>query len=261
MNKFQSTFLKLFIPLAILLYFTQCNDIKDIMTKRFLMIEVEKINKDCPKQLSPEIRLDSCKVADRITLKTYATMIHVDANFYDAEAFKKMTEPGLIFTVQTSEDLKKAKDYGVTFTYVYHDAKGELLAEIVITPDDYNKPIDKNSVGIIGSFDENEIGEMLEQLANNMKSVLPMQIDEITTLSDIELEANNTLAYTYIVNMERKDINENFAQNMQTSLTEQAKFNPEIKKILNAKAILKYTYIDKNNVTLCEITLTKESLE
>lgn len=260
-NIFQTKSARLIILISISLLFTQCNDIKDIMAKRFLMIEVEKINKDCPKQLSHEIRLDSCKVADRITLKTYATMIHVDADYYNADAFYKMTKPSLVYTIQTSEDFKQAKDYDVTFMYVYNDVKGKRITEITITPEDYNKPIDKNSMGVINSIEEDSIEITLKSLAENLKESIPMQIDKTTTLTNVELSENNILEYTYIVAIDKKDINKDFATNMKIAFDENAKHNSEIQKILKAKATLKYIYLDRNNTQLCEIILTEDSLK
>lgn len=261
MKTLLSIILRITVSAAILLSFTQCQDLKEAKIRRFLLAEVDKINEDCPQQLNAEIRLDSCKVAEPITLKTYATMINVNAKYYNSDSFYKITQPNLVYAIQTNEDLKQAKDYGVTFTYVYYDAYGKLMSEIIITPEDYNQPIDHNKGGALNSIEKDGVEITLQKLIESTKLALPMQIDEITTLTNVELQADNTLSYICMVNIEKKDMNEHFEENLKLALHNQVNYNEEIKTLLKAKATIKYLYVDKNNEKLCEIILTEDILK
>lgn len=261
MNKTLKMTVKLIVITFTAIYLTQCNDIKEATIKRFLLTEAEKINQECPQQLNAEVRLDSCKVADKITLKTYATMVNVNADYYNADSFYKTTQPGLLYTIQTSEDLKQAREYGVTFMYIYYDKYGKLLSEIAITPDDYNKPIDDSNVGTINTLGTEQIEVILKRLVESVKPALPMQVDEITTLTNIEVFPDNILVYSYILSMDKNDINTHFNENMHNILKNQAKTNNEIRKLLEAKATLKYIYMDKNQSKLCEVVLTEDCLK
>ncbi|MDR2956100.1 MAG: hypothetical protein LBV43_13570 [Prevotella sp.] len=138
MKKLTQSFLLLFAVLTTTITFTQCKDAKDAAITKFLELQAKAVNSQCPMDMGNGIRVDSCKVEGNKILKSYYTFT-VDTGELTREDFEAQTRPNLVQMIKTNNDLKQGREFEVTFAYVYYGKDGNVLGDMVITADDYNK--------------------------------------------------------------------------------------------------------------------------
>lgn len=138
MKKLTQTTVSIILVLFVSLVFVQCKDTKDTIVTKFLEIQAKTLNDQCPINNPNGIRIDSCTVSGNKTLKTFYTLTF-DTSDLNKEEFVKELETGLIKGIKNSSELKQGRELGVSFAYVYHDNKGNILADLIITENDYNK--------------------------------------------------------------------------------------------------------------------------
>jgi hypothetical protein len=236
---------------------TQCKDAKEAAVTKALEVVVKKINGQCPKQIHQYVRIDSCKVSDKMTIKFFTTVLNIDADFYNAVEFAKFTKPAIVYYVQTRNELKMARDLGVIFVFSYNDDSGKNLGEATVGPDDYNQPIDESRKDI-ASMKAEDVDKLLEKMASGIKRLLPMKVDEITALTDFNALPDKTLELVYTINMAKKDLVPNFEDNAKKGMKESIKTMPEFEKMINSGIIVKAIYNDKDGNEICRISLSAE---
>lgn len=123
---------------------------------------------------------------------------------------------------------------------------------------------------IVGNVKKSNISanEICDYARSNMQ--LPIQVDEITTLTDIKcrVDSVNTLAYHYIIHGTQdiiiSDLNEydkeNWQNNMRLNLLEYYCFNKDF-KVIREKNFMVYHIYEFNNKEFMRITLTPNNCE
>ncbi|MFV0418642.1 MAG: hypothetical protein ACK5KT_07940 [Dysgonomonas sp.] len=117
--------------LSISLLFVQCKDAKDAAVTKFMELQAEQINKQCPVDMGG-VTLKSCEVEANKTFK-YLYVIAGDVETFDVEAGKAAT----IQALKNTPEFKQIEEFGISCLYVYHNSQNKLLGEIKITPEDY----------------------------------------------------------------------------------------------------------------------------
>lgn len=125
--------------LGILVAFSACKrETKDEKFKRDFELFTQK---DCPKLMDPCTRMDSVcyDIGSRTMTEYYTVMSDLDvdsiyANEKVMESFRETMLKGLKSSIQ----LKKYKDEGISFRYLYRSlSTGEVRLELIYTPEDY----------------------------------------------------------------------------------------------------------------------------
>ncbi len=246
------------ITILAALTFTQCKDAKDAAITKILEVQANTINKQCPIQLNATVRIDSCKIMEKKTLKTFATMSYVNAKDFKADEFESLSKPGLVYTIQTAEDLKQARENEVIFIYSYYDDAGKLLGEITISPEDYNKPIDEVNKGDLKSMSDTDINNTLAKVVSGIKAHLPMIVNGDIDLIDCQSHPGKILEYTYCLKNESiaKFDSITFKKNSKAASLDLSSTNAEIKAMIDAGVICRYIYKDKNSKYLCSFDIS-----
>ncbi|NDV79838.1 hypothetical protein [Dysgonomonas sp. 511] len=260
MKKLNKTIFSVIAAFAIIFSFAQCKDAKEAAVTKLLEAQVNLVNSQCPIQLNQAVRVDSCKITEKMTMKTFATMSFVNAADFKSDEFAKMTKPSLVYTIQTNDELKQARELGVIFVYAYNDDAGKLIGEIKIGPDDYNQPIDEKNKEPMASMSTEDIDSMLQKVVSGIKSHLPMKVDQVTTLVDCKALPEKKLEYVYMLEATAKQLGADFTDNVKTVLVENAKANPEMKQMLEAGVTCVYVYNDKDGKEICRLDLDQSDL-
>lgn len=246
--------------LVISIFFIQCKDAKKVAITKFLEVQVKTINDQCPIQLNQSVRIDSCKVSDKMTMKTFATISYINANDFNTEEFIQMSKPALLYTIQTNDALKLAREQGVIFTYSYNDDSGKTLGEITIGPDEYNQPIKENDKGDFTSMSSLDADNLLDKIVSGIRQHLPMQVDEITVLTDCQSLSNKTIKYVYTINADKKELNADFAEQMKKNIKNNIINVPDSKKLIDGGVTMIHIYNDKNGIEICNLNLSSKDL-
>lgn len=254
--------LTLFTFVIALAIFSSCKDVKDAAITKLLETQAERINKNCPIQLNAAVRVDSCKVLPKKTLKTYATILYVNAADFDAKDFERLTKPALVYSIQTSKDLKEARENEIAFIYSYNDDKGKSLGEITIISEDYNKPIDNSNKGDVASMKDEDINSILEKSISGMQDRLPMSIGNDIDLVDCEVLPGKILKYTYVIKNQSLASTDTTAMKVQskTASIQMLKNTKEAKDLIDAGVTYLYIYKDKDEKHLCQIDISAKDL-
>ncbi len=253
----------LLIPIAVFLFsFTQCKNSKEEPITKKLEQEAEELNKQCPIQANAAVRIDSCKVIPPKTFKYFMTMLYVNADDFNVADFERLTKPGIVYNIQTAEDLKEARENNVTFIYAYNDNKRKLIGEITVTSEDYNKPIDEVNKGDMASMSDKDINYLLQNTISGLKDHLPLKVDAYTELIECDVVPEKTLQYIYIlknVSVAQFD-SVTFKANQVPAITGALKSASETKEILNAGGTFLYIYKDQYEKYLCQISISSKNL-
>ena len=133
MKKLTQTTLSIIVVLLLSVTFTQCKDAKDAVVKKFLEVQVDQINKQCPINMGSGLSLEKASVEGSKTLQYDFIISEEIAQAMDLEAGK----PAAIQTIKNLPDFDKIKEYEIEIVYNYYDSDKKLVGEIKITPDDY----------------------------------------------------------------------------------------------------------------------------
>ena len=256
MKKLKHVILGVAVACAVTFSFTQCGDAKDAVVTKLLEVQAQAVNAQCPIQLNSAMRMDSCQVLPQKTLKFFYTIALVDAADFNAADFERMTKPGLVYNIQTNEELKQAREYEVVFMYVYMDDKGKTLGEISVTAEDYNKPVDESNKGDIASASEEDVENTLKSVVAGMKSRLPMAVADGVDL--VECQAlGKVLEYTYQIKNQSvaKFDSTAFKTTTKNASVQMLGSNPQVMAMMEKGIVYSYIYKDKNGKYLCRIDI------
>ncbi len=98
---------------------------------------VENTNKNCPLPVDQETRLDKMAVTGEKTLQYYYTLLNVDKNSVDINAYKGPIVNQLVNAVKSNPELRYFRDNDLTFIFTYKDLSGAVLFETTISPEFY----------------------------------------------------------------------------------------------------------------------------
>ena len=105
---------------------------------------VNKLNENVyPRQLDEITWLDSLSVMPGLTVASHYTLTDVEQLDFTPEQLEMMKFELKLQTLQsvTSEDkdAKRFRNAGVTFYLEYKDTEGNLILDITVTPEEYNR--------------------------------------------------------------------------------------------------------------------------
>jgi len=259
MKKITQTLLTIVAISIALLSFTQCKEAKDVAVTKLLEMQAEQMNKICPIQADQSLRIDSCKVSGSKTFQVFCTITAAySAKTFNSDTFTKLTKPKLVYNIQTTDDLKQARELDVIFVYTYRDQSGTLMADITLTPEDYNQPIDENYKAGDVNPENDDIDALLEKSIAEVQPHLPVKINDMTTLTACKVLPNKTMEYVYTITKTEKELGKGYADKMRELVKENTKNTPAIKSLIDAGVTTNYVYNDKNGKELLTISLSSK---
>jgi hypothetical protein len=94
-------------------------------------------NAHCPMKISDDTRLDSVySLPNKILVYKY-TLALLEVASFDKKQFEVDRKGFIANGIKSAEDMAYLRTLKVVFNYEYYDAKGEILAKIVVGPKDY----------------------------------------------------------------------------------------------------------------------------
>lgn len=103
----------------------------------------------------------------------------------------------------------------------------------------------------------------LEILSLEMNKNCPMMIDQNTRLDGTEAKRGKTFQYNYtLVNMEKDNIKEDELQKfLYDQILDNMKNNPDLRYFVDHETTMSYSYKDKNNTPLFDLTFTSKDYQ
>lgn len=106
-----------------------------------------------------------------------------------------------------------------------------------------------------------ELSQQLDEVVEKEKSSLPRGVDVYTVLTDVEVENEKTLNYTMVSSLYYLEKEGFFMdQALRKRFLSTMRSNPEIKEFVELGLEYNYTVLDRNGVTLLDLTLGKKDL-
>lgn len=221
---------------------------------------VEDINSRCPIQIDQTIRIDSCEAILPKTIKYNYTFLFIDATKIDQKEFRTQIWDYIIYHIQNDPDLEELRKIGVIFTYSCKDEKNDLLEELTITPEDYNRPVKKPETINAQSLQGDNLHKVLQGIVDQTRKQLPLFTEE-TGISMIDCRTfDKTLEYTCILlNEETGKFDAIYFKTTGVpAAIESLKNNPEMKAFAQQGVYISNIYLDKDGKYLCTITISPE---
>ncbi len=103
-----------------------------------LIQAIELMNRSCPREIDSHTRIDSVTYHPGKIFAEYFTFIDLDKSAFDYEKVKDKIEEKLIEQIKTSSAFAMFKNNNYNFAFIYYDKSGELLFNLIITPEKYN---------------------------------------------------------------------------------------------------------------------------
>lgn len=98
---------------------------------------VININKNCPIIIDPETQLDSTSLENANHINYFYTLIQTDKATINNAIFVKSISERLLKSIIESSELEFMREKMTTFSYFYYDKNRNLIANITVTPDQY----------------------------------------------------------------------------------------------------------------------------
>lgn len=117
--------------------FVQC---KDTAKQASLEVMAKTLNTQCPRMLTPSVRLEKCEAMPDQILQLDVTLINIDGAGIPAQEMTAVMKPALVKAMKTNAEFDKVRNAGFSFQYTFSDKNGIFMSNILITPDDYNNP-------------------------------------------------------------------------------------------------------------------------
>jgi hypothetical protein len=134
MKKLAQTTFSIIAVLLLSFVFIQCKDAKDKVITKFLELQVEQVNKQCPMDIGNGLTMDQCTIEGNKTLKYSFTVADEIAGQLKITDEMK---PAVVQAIKNLPELKQFEQFEVSFLYSYYDTNKKLLGEIKVTPEDY----------------------------------------------------------------------------------------------------------------------------
>jgi hypothetical protein len=127
------TFLMLVLTIAVLC----AKSDSTVIVWNFLSECADAANKNLPRMIDEETRLDKTEVSYYKTFQYHFTLVKYAKDEFDPEKLKNALQPSVSNYVKTNDDLKELRDRKVTIEYVYHDKNNEEVLTLTYEPKDY----------------------------------------------------------------------------------------------------------------------------
>ncbi len=99
--------------------------------------EVAMINKNCPKMLDEETRLEKVVFAKPSLMIYNYTLVNLSKQNVDTSQFRTALWPGILSTIRVDKDLAGLRERQMNFEYRYYDKSKELIYTFKISPGNY----------------------------------------------------------------------------------------------------------------------------
>lgn len=134
MKKLTQTTLSIIAVLFVSLAFVQCQGTKDSAITKFMELQAEQVNKQCPMNMGNGLTLDECKIDGNKTFKySFTVTDEVASQLKITDEMKPM----VVQAIKALPEFKQIEQFEISFIYAYYDASKKLLGEIKISPEDY----------------------------------------------------------------------------------------------------------------------------
>lgn len=118
--------------------FTQCS--KETAVQKFLEVQVQALNAQCPVTVADGLILEKCEALPGKVFRYNYTIKNVDPVVLgDTTQFKNSAKVAVVESLKSMPEMKQFNDHGVTIIYRYNDATGKYLYQLEIAPEDYKK--------------------------------------------------------------------------------------------------------------------------
>lgn len=114
--------------------FMQCKDAKNAAVSKFMELQAEQVNKECPMDMGYGLTLDKCETDGDKTIKYLFTASDEIAGQLNVSDEMK---PLVVQTIKGLPEFTQIKQFEISFLYLYYDTNKKLLGEMKITPEDY----------------------------------------------------------------------------------------------------------------------------
>jgi len=134
MKKLTQATLSIVAVLFITLAFAQCQGAKDSAITKFMELQAEQVNKECPMNMGNGLTMDECTIEGNKTFKyTFTVSDEVASQLKITDEMKPM----VVQAIKALPDFKQIEQFEISCLYSYYDKNKKLLGEIKVTPEDY----------------------------------------------------------------------------------------------------------------------------
>ena len=113
--------------------------LKSFIEKKLLTYFAKQYNKKCPIIYSNGVRTDSVTVQSDNRFEYHNTLLNTEKEKFNLDSFTAVTQKGIVDDLKTDSTIQPMRDNKITLAYLYRDKNGELLSEIIVTPEMYSK--------------------------------------------------------------------------------------------------------------------------
>lgn len=125
----------------VILFFAGCivfvsceNSIKE---EASIEAEVARINKNCPKMLDEETRLEKVVFTKPSRIVYNYSLVNLQKENVDTTEFRRALWPGILSTIRVDKSMEDLRENRIHFEYRYYDRSKELIYIFKIAPENY----------------------------------------------------------------------------------------------------------------------------
>lgn len=248
------------------LLFTQCMK----TDKEKIEDVVKSINKVCPYTPEPIMRMDGAEYVPEKALRVKFTILQ-DVEESEREFFANLMQDALkvvfLDLIRNDKNMKRLKNINATFMFQLATQNNIKLADIEITPEEYNKPAPEGSPKLTGSYDK-DVETMLKIVAESIKKQLPITFDDVEDVVITNCEASGKdLTYTFLLKDSfLKDITteadkEYFVMSMTMSMEEMISSDYSMKKLIDSGVIAKFVFEKEDGSEFANFDIKKDNFK
>jgi hypothetical protein len=208
----------------------------------FAAIYAKESNEQCPIKMENNMILTHVEATNENAIIHHFTVPDHSINLIDGLKYHNFRS---LYNLAYAKDQKPLRDNQITLIYQYHNNKGDLLYEIVNTPQKYNqfRPSD------------NDIRMYMEEMERSYKILTPIKYGKDLILIKFIFEKPNTLIYHYKMDKEAKDISVSLSKALENLKWE------DLLILMDHKITFRYIFYDRNDTYVQIIDLTPEKYQ
>lgn len=247
--------------------FTQC--IKSDKDK--IESVVRYLNNMSPYSPDPSMRMDGAEYIPEKTIKLKMTLLQ-DIEDDELDFYKNLMQDAMqvayLNLIRGNPEMKTLRDVGAIFHFHLKTKKGIVLADIKITPEEYNKPAETDSPNLTGNYD-NDIEPMLAIVVQSIKKQLPITFgDENSGIIMVDCESSGKeLTYVYLLkdifleDIESEADRELFESIMSMEMKNMIRSDHSMKKMVMAGVKVKIVMKKEDGTIFMSLVITKDDIK
>lgn len=130
-----NAFSKIAVLFLMFTVFSSCED--SVIQEGSIEEEVAMVNKNCPKMLDEETRLEKVVFTKPSLIIYNYTLVNLSKQNVDTSQFRTALWPGILSTIRVDKDLAGLREHQMNFEYRYYDKSKELIYTFKISPGNY----------------------------------------------------------------------------------------------------------------------------